>query len=69
MARSLTQDGLEKIKNQVYGSDGQTRSHALTNIHRRIVLAFGAPNGLLLSMSALGGLKVTLRLDTSIEIK
>ena len=67
--RSLTQDGLEKIKNQVYGSDGQTRSHALTNIHRRIVLAFGAPNGLLLSMSALGGLKVTLRLDTSIEIK
>ncbi len=38
-------------------------SHALANIHRRLVLAFGTPCGVSVDRSILGGVKVTLIID------
>lgn len=42
--------------------------HALSNIKRRIVLAFGENSGLSMERSGLGGLKAVLKLDLSVEL-
>ena len=57
------QDKLEKLKVQVARSDDQSASHALSNIRRRLELAYGEPDLLTLSIGRLGGLKVTLHFD------
>lgn len=66
---TLTRDHLELMKERIYAEKGEALNHALANIHRRLLLAFGEPNGVLLELGSMGGLKVTLRLDTSIILK
>ena len=65
----LTSDVLERMRENIYAGKGEALNHALANIHRRILLAFGQDNGVLLDIGSMGGLKVTLRLDTSILLK
>ena len=47
---------------------GRAAGHALSNIERRLKLAFGETSGILLEKSDMGGLKVCLRFDMSIQI-
>ena len=54
---------LEELKKQVKRSDDQSVSHALSNIRRRLELAYGEPDMLNLSIGKLGGLRVTLHFD------
>lgn len=60
--KELTPDILERIKQQVYSEEEQDIRHALTNIQRRLLLAYKAPQALTLAIGTLGGLRVTIRL-------
>lgn len=65
----LTGDDLERMKSNIYMEKGDSLSHALANIQRRLRLAFGEPNGVFLEIGTMNGLKVTLRLDTSVILE
>ena len=61
---SNTDDELiTSIQNLLNDSPGEARSHGLTNVHRRIALRFRT-EGITISRSDLGGLKVALHLKT-----
>ena len=60
--RELTPGILERIKQQVYSEEEQDIRHALTNIQRRLLLAYKDPQALTLAIGTLGGLRVTIRL-------
>ena len=47
---------------------GRAAGHALSNIERRLKLAYGETSGILLEQSELGGLKVILRIDMRVTL-
>lgn len=53
---------LEQIRENIRDYKGRAAGHALSNIERRLKLAYGEDCGLLLEHSGLGGLKVSVRL-------
>lgn len=59
----MTPERLEDLSRQINAMDDQSVSHALSNIRRRLELAYGERDMLALSISKLGGLCVTLRFD------
>lgn len=65
---SLTQQKLEDMRAQIQTFEGDALNHALTNINRRLILAYGGSCGMTLDIGSEGGLKVTLRLDTSVRL-
>ncbi|MGN0998192.1 MAG: sensor histidine kinase [Faecousia sp.] len=65
---SLTQQKLEDMRLQMQTFEGDARNHALTNIHRRLMLSYGKQCGLTLQLGEEKGLKVILRLDTSVQL-
>lgn len=65
---AVTTEQLMQMRKQLLTYEGEAINHALTNIQRRLLLAYGEPNGVSLDIGETGGLRVTLRLDTSVCI-
>ena len=65
---SVTGSSLERIRNNISDYQGQAAGHALTNIDRRLHLAFGEGSGLIVDRSELGGLKAELIMDRSVQL-
>ncbi len=65
---SLTEEKLLKLRRQINTFEGEALNHAMTNIQRRLRLAYGENCGLSLDINDAGGLQVTLRLDTSVAL-
>ncbi len=59
---ALTDARLSEVQAALQNDGSPSGSHALGNIHQRLRLAYGEAYGLTLSRSALGGLRVTMRL-------
>lgn len=57
-------DRIRALRKLLLNSAGQGPTHGLVNVHRRIVLKFGT-EGLTVSRSALGGLKVVVHVRTN----
>lgn len=64
----MTPEKLEKIYTQSHTYEGEALNHALTNIQRRLMLAYGDHCGLRMGIGQTGGLRVIVRLDTSIKL-
>lgn len=58
---TLTQERIDQLQEQLNNA-AQGGGHALFNIHQRLRLIYGSGYGLELSVSPLGGLRVTMRL-------
>jgi len=54
--------GLDELSKALENDGGETETTGIINIHRRIKLVFGEKNGLMVSRSELGGLKVMLKI-------
>lgn len=65
---SLTDDGLAGIREKIADYEGQSAGHALTNINRRLLLAFGEGSGLQVARSELGGLQCDLVMDMRVVL-
>lgn len=65
---NLTAEKLEQIRLQSHTYEGDARNHALTNIQRRLMLAFGEHCGVTLEIGASGGLLVKLLIDTGVQL-
>ncbi len=59
---------LQKLRRQIGTFDGEAVNHALTNINRRLILAYGEGCGVRLGISGLGGLEVELVLNMTVNI-
>lgn len=62
---TMTQERLQQLHRQINTFEGEALNHAMTNIQRRLLLAYGENCGLTLKINEAGGLQVTLRLDTT----
>lgn len=62
------EEKLELMREYIKDHQGRAAGHALSNIDRRLKLAYGAGSGVLLEKSDLGGLKVVLKLDMSVQL-
>lgn len=63
-----SQENLEQMREHIKDYKGYAAGHALSNIDRRLKLAYGDDSGILLEHSELGGLKVILQFDMNIRI-
>lgn len=63
-----TEENLEQMREYIRDYQGRAAGHALSNIDRRLKLAYGEGSGVLLERSDLGGLKVVLKLDMSVSL-
>lgn len=61
--REIDPEKLVSLQKQVNSEEEKDIRHALTNIRRRLMLAYRDPNALTLSIGELGGLRVTIRLE------
>lgn len=59
---------LEQMRACIRNHQGRAAGHALSNIDCRLKLAYGEGCGVLLGKSELGGLRVSLKLDTAVEL-
>jgi len=59
----LRDEDLYLLKARLADEDSEAESTGLVNIHKRLLLSYGPGNGVELSRSELGGLKVVLHLD------
>lgn len=62
------EENIRQMQEYIEDYKGRAAGHALSNIERRLKLAFGETSGILLEKSDMGGLKVCLRFDMSIQI-
>ncbi|MCI8543359.1 MAG: hypothetical protein HFH95_08605 [Lachnospiraceae bacterium] len=62
------EENLEQMREYIRDYQGRAAGHALSNIDRRLKLAYGEGSGVLLERSDLGGLKVVLKLDMSVPL-
>lgn len=60
---SITPEKLAAMDEQMHQYSGDAINHALTNVHRRLLLAFGEGSGITLSAGDAQGLRVTLRMN------
>jgi two-component system sensor histidine kinase YesM len=65
---NMTAEKLEQIRLQSHTYEGDARNHAVTNIQRRLMLAFGEHCGVTLEIGASGGLLVKLLIDTGVQL-
>ncbi|MBD5393228.1 MAG: histidine kinase [Lachnospiraceae bacterium] len=65
---SVEEEKLEQMREYIRDYQGRAAGHALSNIERRLKLAYGEDSGILLENSDFGGLKVVLRLDMSVVL-
>lgn len=65
---NLQPERLAQMQDQIQTYEGDAINHALTNIQRRLMLAYGKGSGLTLEIGTAGGLKVILRLDTTVRL-
>ena len=63
-----SEEKLAQMREHVRDYQGRAAGHALSNIERRLKLAYGEDSGILLEKSDLGGLKVSLKLDMSVRL-
>lgn len=63
-----SEEALEKMQEGIRDYQGRAAGHALSNIERRLKLAYGEESGILLERSGLGGLKVILRLNLEVQL-
>ena len=56
------------MREYIQDYQGRAAGHALSNIERRLKLAYGETSGILLEQSELGGLKVILRIDMRVTL-
>jgi len=63
-----SQENLERMREHIRDYKGHAAGHALSNIERRLKLAYGGDSGILLERSELGGLKVIIRFNMNIRI-
>lgn len=61
-------ENIERMREYIQDYQGRAAGHALSNIERRLKLAYGETSGILLEQSELGGLKVTLRIDMRVTL-
>lgn len=61
-----SEENLTQMREYVGDYQGRAAGHALSNIERRLKLAYGEDSGILLEKSELRGLKVTLKMDMSV---
>ncbi len=59
---------LQRLRKQITAFNGESVNHALTNINRRLMLAYGEGCGLNLRLSDLGGLEVELVMNRKVNI-
>ena len=59
---------LEALRARVCDHEGEGAHHAMTNISRRLALAYGSDCGVLLAVGPLGGLQVTLKLNRTVHL-
>lgn len=65
---ALRPERLAQMREQIHTYEGDAINHALANIQRRLMLAYGEKSGLTLDIGTAGGLKVTLCLDTTVRL-
>ena len=65
---SVSDSDLERIRKNISDYQGEAAGHALTNIDRRLRLAFGEDSGLTADRSDLGGLKIELVMNMGIQL-
>lgn len=63
-----SEENLSRMREYIKDYQGRAAGHALSNIERRLKLAYGEDSGILLEKSSLGGLKVSLKLDMSVTL-
>lgn len=61
-------ENIERMREYIQDYQGRAAGHALSNIERRLKLAYGETSGILLEQSELGGLKVILRIDMRVTL-
>ena len=61
-------ENIERMQEYIRDYQGRAAGHALSNIERRLKLAYGETSGILLEQSELGGLKVILRIDMRVKL-
>ena len=61
-------ENIDRMREYIQDYQGRAAGHALSNIERRLKLAYGETSGILLEQSELGGLKVTLRIDMRVTL-
>lgn len=64
---NISDEGIYTLQKQIEQIDDKIETTAFINIHRRIRLIFGENSGLILSRSALGGLKTELRFELEVD--
>ena len=64
----MSEEKLIQLREQIQEHDGAAIGHAMTNIQRRLSLAYGQGGFVELSIGELGGLKVTLHVDTEVAL-
>lgn len=65
---SLDSGKLELLRQQIHTYEGDAVNHAMTNIQRRLMLAYGEACGITLELGSDNGLKVILKMDTNITL-
>lgn len=61
-------ENLERMREYIEDYQGRAAGHALSNIARRLRLAYGEGSGVQLEKGELGGLKVVLRMNLSVQL-
>lgn len=59
---------IERVNKRLDDDVQEDNNHALVNINKRLVLAYGKHCGLSIELSNLGGLKVLLKVDSDVEL-
>jgi len=59
----VTEESLQEMRESICDYQGRAAGHALTNIERRLKLAYGESSGIKLAISPLGGLQICLQID------
>ncbi len=59
---------LEPLRARLRAYEGEAANHAMANIDRRLALAYGSDCGVFLAVSPMGGLQVTLKLNTAVHL-
>ncbi len=65
---SFPPEQLEPLRARLRAYEGEAANHAMTNIARRLSLAYGSECGVFLAVSPMGGLQVTLKLNTTVHL-
>lgn len=63
-----TDELVVRIRAQIQEKQKMNENHALTNINRRLSIAYGTTCGIDVSLSELGGIAITLVMDASIQL-